>query len=168
MNQIRAAILAYIAGRTTLADLEAVLVDLVWDRRTAVDPATVEFASQTELRIAEFTSGLFTEYELKLEFLGLLHTLAVQTVLTRRREDQASRQFSRMNSVNIGHTIAGRRQLSLDESGVVSTITRVSGMRVATSPPTRTVNQYVPVSRTVTRKLMMTLTPESGVVKGAA
>jgi len=65
--EIRERLSDYIAGRITLRQFQEWFVPVAWD--LAEKPDELSIASEVEARLAEFTSGHWTEQELK-EILG--------------------------------------------------------------------------------------------------
>jgi hypothetical protein len=55
----------YVAGRSTLADFDLWLAAVSWNLDETADPELRELIGTIELRIAEFTSGVWNERELR-------------------------------------------------------------------------------------------------------
>ncbi len=70
-REIRAWLARYLAAEISLRAFEEWFIPLTWVRAPGEDRACDDLANEIELRLAEFTSGHWTEQELR-ELLGTL------------------------------------------------------------------------------------------------
>jgi hypothetical protein len=73
---------SYLGGQSTLADLEDWLVPETWDLAEDDDAAAYDLASEIIFRISEFTSGDWTEPELR-DLLSALSEFQEKSVVRR-------------------------------------------------------------------------------------
>src|SRR3989442_9661553 len=63
--EIRGHVLSYLSGETTLRDFRAWYIPATWDVNTRRNGRVESLVNEIDLRLAEFTSGHWTEDELK-------------------------------------------------------------------------------------------------------
>ena len=73
LDSVRSLLARYQSGELTLDDLKQEFIPLAWSVEESHDQVAIELASEVELRLAEFTSGHWTEDQLR----SMIRPLAV-------------------------------------------------------------------------------------------
>lgn len=87
VSEIEARLERYLRGEESLSDFEGWLVPETWDLSPQSDRAAYDLVTMITLRIAEFTSGNWTEEELR-ESLEKLPPAGAEIVLSGVAKDQ--------------------------------------------------------------------------------
>ncbi len=74
-RQVRERLLDYLSGTTTVDQFKDWLISVTWNRQDGVDSAAMELSYEVHLAMADQSSGLTTEDELREALSELVHAV---------------------------------------------------------------------------------------------